>query len=276
MGTDTEARALAERILAAADTGACMALVTDDLPEFGLAEAYRVAEAVTGLRVARGERPVGWKIGFTNYAMWDEYGVRAPIWAPVYDRTVVEMPAGPASCAIGHLVAPRIEPEIVLRLARTPEPGMDETALMGCVDAVAHGFEIVHCVFPDWRFRLPDTIAAFGLHGLLCHGAFVPVGEAMPAAAWRPALEGFTIVLERDGAQAERGHATAVLGGPLSALRHFVEAAATAGPATWKPAAGDIVTTGTLTRPFPIGPGERWTTGIDGVPLPGMDVLFTP
>lgn len=275
MRTDSDARSLAERILAAADARSSLGLVTDDRPEFGLADAYRVAEAVTGLRVARGERPVGWKVGFTNRGMWEEYGVREPIWAPVYDRTVVEVPAGPARCPIGHLVAPRIEPEIVLKLARTPQPGMDESALIGCVEAVALGYEIVHCLFPDWRFRLPDMVATFGLHGLLCHGPFTAVGEAMPAAAWRAALEDFTLALDRDGAEAERGHASVVLGGPLSALRYFVEGSATSGPADWRPKAGDVVTTGTLTRPLPIGPGERWTTRIDGLPLPGLDVLFT-
>jgi 2-keto-4-pentenoate hydratase len=290
MRTDSDERSLAERILAAADARSSLGLVTDDRPDFGLADAYRVAEAVTGLRIARGEQPVGWKIGFTNRAMWDEYGVREPIWAPVYDRTVLEVSArevsarevsarevsaGPARCPIGHLVAPRIEPEIVLKLARTPEPGMDEAALMDCVEAVAHGYEIVHCLFPDWRFRLPDMVATFGLHGLLCHGPFTAVGGAMPAPAWRSALEDFTLTLDRDGTEVEQGHASAVLGGPLSALRHFVEGSAASGPADWRPRAGDVITTGTLTRPYPIAPGERWATRFDGLPLPGLDVLFT-
>ena len=32
------------------------------------------------LRIARGERPLGYKIGFTNRGIWDRYGVHAPIW----------------------------------------------------------------------------------------------------------------------------------------------------------------------------------------------------
>ena len=48
-----------------------------------------------------------------------------------------------------HLAEPRIEPEIVFRLAVAPVAGMDERALLESVDWVAHGFEVVqstgHC-----------------------------------------------------------------------------------------------------------------------------------
>ena len=39
-------------------------------------------------RKARGEKPVGWKIGFTNSAIWADQGLNAPIWGPMYDATV--------------------------------------------------------------------------------------------------------------------------------------------------------------------------------------------
>ena len=39
-------------------------------------------------------------------------------------------------------------------------------------------------------------------------------------------------------------------------------------------APGEIVTTGTLTRAFPVSAGERWSTRIDGLPLPGLDVIL--
>ena len=42
-------------------------------------------------REARGERPIGRKIGFTNRTIWAEYGVYAPIWGYVYDGTVREL-----------------------------------------------------------------------------------------------------------------------------------------------------------------------------------------
>jgi hypothetical protein len=40
-------------------------------------------------------------------------------------------------------------------------------------------------------------------------------------------------------------------------------------------ATGDIVTTGTLTRAFPILPGESWSTTLHGIELGGRPVWFT-
>jgi 2-oxo-3-hexenedioate decarboxylase len=39
-------------------------------------------------------------------------------------------------------------------------------------------------------------------------------------------------------------------------------------------AAGELVTTGTVTRALQIAPGERWTTRLTGLPLAGLDVTF--
>ena len=36
--------------------------------------------------------------------------------------------------------------------------------------------------------------------------------------------------------------------------------------------AGEMITTGTLTRAFPVVAGERWSTEIDGFDLPGLSV----
>ena len=41
-------------------------------------------------------------------------------------------------------------------------------------------------------------------------------------------------------------------------------------------AAGEIVTTGTLTRALPIAAGETWTTKLSGVALDGIGIEFAP
>src|SRR5215218_2961923 len=109
-------------------------------PDFTVAEAYRVTAAVRRLRETRGEKPVGRKIGFTNRTTWPDY---APMWGYVYDRTVHDLADLGGFFSLAGLAEPRIEPEIVFRLAALPAPDMDERALLGCIDSVAHGFEIV-------------------------------------------------------------------------------------------------------------------------------------
>jgi 2-oxo-3-hexenedioate decarboxylase len=38
--------------------------------------------------------------------------------------------------------------------------------------------------------------------------------------------------------------------------------------------AGEIVTTGTPTRAFPVAAGEEWTTQLTGIPLEGARIRF--
>ena len=271
-----DAEAIAGQILAASDDVASIAPVTDGRPDFDLDDAYRVAAIVTARRMARGERPVGWKIGFTNTTIWDEYGVHAPIWGPMWDTTVAAVEPGrsAAACSTAKLVEPRIEPEIALRLGAIPHPDMEERELLACVDGVAHGCEIVQSIFPGWRFRAADTVAAFALHGRYLHGPFVPV-TARDGDDWLKALAEFRTTLRRDHTELDRGVAANVLGGgPLAALRHLVRGHA-AHSAGYELKPGDLVTTGTVTRAFPVRPGERWSTQIEGLPLPGMSIAFT-
>ena len=161
---------IAEQVFAVLDTGRQIAPFSAANPDFSLDEAYRVAAAVRAKREARGERPIGRKIGFTNRTIWAEYGVYAPIWGYVYDRTVHDLTSEPLSVSLNGLAEPRIEPEIVFGLAAQPEPGMDALAIIHCIDWIAHGFEIVQSLFPNWSFRAPDTVAACGLHGRLFVG----------------------------------------------------------------------------------------------------------
>ncbi len=236
-----------------------------------LSGAYRVAARITALRMARGERPVGWKIGFTNRTIWDEYQVHAPIWAPMYDTTVSETePGTPVFIDLDRLVEPKLEPEIALRLSRVPVPGMDAAELIACIDGVAHGFELVQSLYPGWKFAAADTVAALGMHGRFVHGPFV---EVSADGGWAARLEDFSIGLFRDGVQVDHGHAHTVLGGPLHALAALVSGLA-ASPFPSGLRAGDIVTTGTVTRAFGVQAGETWRSEIEGLPLPGMTLTL--
>jgi 2-oxo-3-hexenedioate decarboxylase len=235
-------------------------------PNFSLADAYQVTAAVGRLRETRGEALVGRKIGFTNRTTWPDY---EPMWGFIYDRTVHDLAEIGQTFSLAGLAEPRIEPEIVFRLASAPVPGMDERALLGCVDAVAHGFEVVQSIFPGWVFTAPDAVAAFGLHAALLLGPWHPV--AAPEAAWTRALSTLTVDLYCDGKLVDQGRATNVLGGPLMALRELVDLLAR-DPVNPTLATGEIVTTGTLTQVPPVAPEQQWTTDIAGVALQGITV----
>lgn len=266
----SQTRQFAGEVLAAYDGRRQIGPLTSLEPTFSPEDAQKVSHEITRRRIARGETVVGRKIGFTNRTIWDEYGVYSPIWGPVYDTTCTDV-NGPAEAPLSHLVEPRIEPEIIFGFNAGVTPDMDERAILGAIGWVAHGFEIVQSLYPGWRFQAADCIAAFGLHGALYCGPRLPVtGDAGP---WLAALTGFSITLSKDGAVIDRGVAANVLDGPLSAVRHL--AGVLAGDPQAEPiGAGEIITTGTVTRAFPIAPGERWSTLVEGLDVPPMSLRF--
>jgi 2-oxo-3-hexenedioate decarboxylase len=258
---------IAGEIRAAVATKAQIAPITDARPDFNLDDAYAVSGMLMRERVGAGARVAGWKIGFTNRTIWDEYGVDAPIWGAMYDNSILSADED-ATLDVSRFIEPRIEPEIVFRIATPPRSDMDDAGLLSCIDAVAHGFEIVQCVFPGWRFRAADTVAAMALHGALVHGPLVGIKEDA-RKDWLRRLGSFDIALLRDDEEIDRGSATNVLGGPLSALRHFI-AGLESRPMGRGIESGDLITTGTVTRAFPIKAGQTWSTSIEGLPLRGL------
>ena len=266
--------AIADTVLSALAGVRQIAPVTAAAPGFDLPAAYRVADAVRRQREARGERVVGRKIGFTNRTIWDEYGVHAPMWGYVYDTTLRSADHLGRPLPIGHLVEPRIEPEIMFGIGAVPHKDMDDDELMACMAWVAHGFEIVQSLFPGWKFRAADTVAAFGLHGALAVGRPTPITPAT-AADWIERLVGFDVTLMRNGLEMDHGNSVHVLGGgPLSAVRHLLHVLAE-DPDALPLAVGEVVSTGTLTRALPVAPGETWSTRLEDVPLPGMTLALT-
>lgn len=245
-------------------------LLTSRPGGLSMERAYRLGARIEAARAQRGERPVGRKIGFTNRTIWDEFNVSAPIFGPMYDSTV--RPLGD-SFATAELLEPRIEPEIAFRLAAAPKPGMAPDDLMACVSGVCAGFELVQSIFPGWKFDGPDTVAAFGLHGAFLHGPIKEISAA-DRTDWIAALEGFETTVHRNGALADERHARNVLGGgPLVALGHLAELV-TRVPDAAPLKEGEIVTTGTLTRALPAGPGERWQARFAGLPLEQIEIAL--
>lgn len=265
------AAALADEILMARRQLRRIAPFTSRWPDFSLAGGYRVAASLEQKRIASGEIPIGRKIGFTNRNIWPEYGVYAPIWGAVYDTTLSEA-SSIDPVAIGTLSQPRLEPEIVLGLDRGLGPGTTLTEAEDAIAWVAHGFEVVQTLFDNWTFAAPDCTAEGALHGSLVLGPRLEiVSSARRGLAAR--LAALTLNLRCDGNTIDRGSGANVLDGPVHALAFAANAIASE-PSSKPLAAGELVSTGTMTRAFPIAAGQIWSTEISGFELPGLNVQF--
>jgi 2-oxo-3-hexenedioate decarboxylase len=233
-----------------------------------------VAAAILGLRRARGEKPVGRKIGFTNRNIWAQYGATAPIWAHVYDRTVQHAENGRAAISLKGSVQPRLEPEIAFKLKAPLPPSVnDPIHVLDRIEWYAPSFEIVDCHFADWKFGPADSAADFSFHWRLIVGKPQPV-RAGDAKALLAQLGECGISLAKDGTIVDRGVGANALGHPLAALTHLVGMVAR--QSLFEPlAAGEIITTGTLTTAMPIRAGETWSSAYEGLPgVTGLELTF--
>lgn len=235
-----------------------------------LAQAYRVTPLLRAAFEARGDKITGRKIGFTNREMWKVYGVQSPIWGYATNRTTYEL-ASTKVLPVKDFTEPRIEPEIMFGLKAAPLPGMNEAALLDCIEWVTLGYEIVQSMFPGWKFTAADTVAANGVHGALVIGPRHVI--ARRKTEWQRELASFGVELFCNGKLSQRGSGALVLDSPLLALRHLIELLETD---SYNPPlhAGEVISTGTLTLAMPVSAGETWTTKVTGIPLEEITLCF--
>src|SRR5690606_35919675 len=149
--------------------------------------------------------------------------------------------------------------------------GDDPAAIAEAIGWIAHGVEVVHSVYPGWRFSAAESVASQAMHGSLHIGPAVAPGDPASLAARLAAVR---LVLERrddeDGpwTLVAEGSGADVLDGPVAALTHLVRCLRERGQ---RLAAGDIISTGTLVDAQPMVAGQHWRTRLQG--LPGLDGL---
>ncbi len=254
------------------DSGQAWAKAPSAVTGFDVPTAYQRALEVRRLRVARGERPRGFKIGFTNRTIWPRYQVFAPIWGTVWNTTL-SFCEGQGSVSLAAACQPRIEPEAVFGMRATPAANASLDDLFNAIDWVAPGFEVVHTHAPNWIFTAQDTVADGALHARLLVGRKLALRQiAANAGELATLLSAAQVSLLKEDAVVDQGLGANVLDSPLHALHHFLtELRQCPGAPDLLP--GDVVTTGTWTDAWPIQPGECWTARFSA-PLPELRVAF--
>ena len=237
--------------------------------QFDLTAAYAVESELVRQRRASGRRTVGRKVGFANKAVWRVLKLETLVWAHMYDDTVRDARAGEATLAVDRMCSPKIEPEIVFKMRRPLDAGEeDPAAVLDAVEWLALGFEIIDCVFADWKFQPSDFVAAFGLHAALVVGEPRPLEPStIPAVAEQ--LPRFKVRLAKDGALVEEGSGRNSLRSPALCLAELASAIARQ-PGAAPLEAGELVSSGTLTESQPIAPGQTWTATVEGLDLSAL------
>jgi 2-keto-4-pentenoate hydratase len=211
-------------------------------PDFvlSLAEAYELQDTVAKLRIADGDRLIGYKVGCTGPGTVQQFGMQGPIRGCLFES---EIRRHGDTLNFGDFTGLAIEGEMAVRIA--PD---------GTIAAAFPVIELHHFVFRGLGKTLPELVANNGLNG----------GFVLPHDEWLASRE----YIERKGTLSVRINGRAVASGglwPMSGgvgsslewLRgHLADIGADLLP-------GRVVLTGTPLGLYPVRRGDQVAVFVD-------------
>lgn len=241
-------------------------------PDADLDDAYRIQSAWRRLRLERGEQLVGHKIGLTSRAMQIAMNITTPDSGFLTDAMIFE--PGTTIPVADHLDA-KLEVELAFVLGSdldatiVDRPDFGVAAVLAATEVVTPALELIAAR----TFRrdpstgvtrtVVDTIADNAANAGIVIG-----GERVPPASidlpWVGAM------LERNGVVEETGLAGGVLGHPAEGIVWLAKRYVAQGMALL---AGEIILTGSFTRPVDVSAGDRFRA--DYGALGSFEIGFT-
>jgi 2-keto-4-pentenoate hydratase len=206
---------------------------------WSVTDAYVVQGMLTQRRLERGERHVGWKLGYTSIAMRQQMNIGEPNFGPLTDAMLIENGGRVPPSAM----QPKVEPEIAVRLARDigPDPSTGEVA--ASVEAAFGCLEVVDSVWLNYRFGIEHNTADGS------SAAHVVLGDEITARD----LSAVAVELRHNGRQVATATGAAASGDPLAGVAWLARQLAHSGR---RLGAGEIVITGGLTAAVALDEGD--------------------
>lgn len=250
MLTETELRALADRLHAAERDRAPIAPLVSERPDLTAAEAYAIQ--LHNVR-RRDEAVVGHKVGLSSEAMQAMMGVDEPD----YGHLLAGMRLSETEPArASRYCYPRVEIEVAFLLgADLPGEGCTEADVLAATEAFAPSIELIDSRIADWKISLADTIA----DNASSAGFVVGAARVAPDAVDPRTIDA---VLYRGDEAVARGRSDAVLGNPVTAVAWLARTVAGFGV---RLRAGHLVLPGACARAVDVHPGDLFRAVFTGL-----------
>jgi 2-keto-4-pentenoate hydratase len=193
-------------------------------------------------RIAAGDRPLGWKVGFGAPAMLKQLGISGPLIGFLLESGRVQ-PGGNASLA--GWTKPVAEPEIAVHIGRDLAAGADRDAASAAIAGISPAIELVDLHTPPTE---PEKILGENIYQ-----RHVVIGS-VPARAGTSA-DGLSCRILRHGREvAQTRDPQANTGQWVEIVRHVANVLAAFGEQL---RAGEIIITGSVVAPLVLEPDER-------------------
>jgi 2-oxo-3-hexenedioate decarboxylase len=215
--------------------------------EFNLGQAYEIQKASMQHRFNRGEKLVGFKMGFTSRAKMEQMGVHDLIWGHLTDAMLVE---SGASINASNYIHPRAEPEICFMISKTISSEISLEACRDHVSAVAAAIEVIDSRYENFKFSLEDVIADN------CSSTAFAVGEWLPVQD----LTDLQIELGINKEVIKEGSSNAILGDPWQSLQEASRLITSYGVEI---PAGSYLMAGAATAAEFLQPGQKVSTKVE-------------
>jgi 2-keto-4-pentenoate hydratase len=211
-------------------------------------------------RIAAGEKPLGWKVGFGAKPAMERLNINMPLVGYMMQKSLV---SNGSTVSVKGWTQPVAEPEIAVHMAADLPGNADRVATIAAIGALGSAIELAD-------LNPPPTDVEATLAGNIFH-RHVILGAADHARAGAK-LEGLTGLVFRRGAQVARQEdLQANIGIIVDIVAHVAGTLAANGETL---AAGDVIITGSIVPPPLIEPDETaFAYTLD--PLPQLSVTFS-
>ncbi|MFT4760415.1 MAG: 2-keto-4-pentenoate hydratase [Paraglaciecola sp.] len=221
--------------------------------ELDVEKAYAIQEINTALRIAKGGKIVGRKIGLTSPAVQKQLGVDQPDFGMLWADTEVW---NNGEISMQELMQPKVEAEIAFVLGKdlTSET-LTTVDIISAIDYVLASIEIVGSRIEGWNIRIADTIAdnASASHFVVGHKPvklenldFINCGMSM----------------YKNGEKVSEGKGSACMGSPINAMLWLAQTMVKVG----KPMrAGEVILTGALGPMVVVEAGDSVRAEFEGL-----------
>ena len=251
------AESIAQRLDFAWRTRTPIAPITESDRIGDVATAYAIQTHWTELRIARGEKIAGRKIGLTSKAIQEQLAVSEPDYGTLWQSSFYQARHGHVSIPRSDFLQPRIEGEVAFRIGgRLQGPNVTPERVLSNVDAYALGVEVVDSRIADWKIKLVDTIADNASYGGFALG---PWDKNVGGVD----LSGLVLNIRQNGAMAAAGPASAVMGHPAISTAWLANKLSEF-DVSLEP--GDIVISGGITKMLPVSAGDEFVFSLSGQP----------
>lgn len=213
-------------------------------PPFDLDLAYAAQAELIKLRLGRGERLMGLKMGFTSRAKMVQMGVNDLIWGRITDAMMVE---DGGTVAVSDYLHPRAEPEIAFLLSKPLKGRVTPLEALDAVAGIAPAIEIIDSRYENFRFTHAEVVADN------CSGAGFVVG---PWSSPEISTANLGMVMSVNGKPKHFASSASLMGHPLRSLVAAARLVEQYGALGGELEAGSVVLAGAGTPAVPIVPGQ--------------------